>query len=640
MCGIVGLIDQRAGRVSPALLASMRDVMTARGPDGDGQYLDGALGMAMRRLSVIDLEGGWQPFFSRDREIVVFQNGEIYNYRELRRQLEAAGYGFRSQSDTEVLAHGYDCWGIEGLLTRLDGMYALAILDRRRRELHLARDRFGEKPLFFAAAQGRFAYASNLVALAALDWVDAEIDAESLNFYLALHFVPGTATICKGIGRLLPGERLVVALDEPVPRRHRYYQPTLGSAQAITDEELAARLEAAVESRLAADVPVGVFLSGGLDSSIVAAIAASKRPQVATFSMGFASAAHDESRYAEAVARAIGSDHHHFRFDEESFRELLPQVAAALDEPVGDQAQLPLYWLCREARRRVTVALAGEGADEVFAGYGYYRRHLHGQAKQPQAGWRARLTAMFKGGVANAKAVAATATLGEAWLSRLIHNAEPVTPSGFPLLTDVAGRERLVGSSFATIGDWEAGLMAWLDGAGDGLQRAAAADLGSWLPDDLLVKFDRMAMAHSLEGRAPYLAPAVVEAGLRLPQAEKMDAATSKIALRRIARRWLSPEILERPKQGFVLPMRMWLRQWFAGQPSVADYFSSRQVQGLDMAEVARLVEEDVAKGVERERLLFALVMLVEWHQAFQSRRQEIAATYREGESASARAPR
>ncbi|HKP87777.1 MAG TPA: asparagine synthase (glutamine-hydrolyzing) [Blastocatellia bacterium] len=612
MCGIVGLIDTVEGRVSPGLLAALRDAMVLRGPDGEGQYLEGPVGMAMRRLSIIDLESGWQPFFSREGEVVAFQNGEIYNYRELRRQLEQRACTFTSRSDTEVLAHGYGEWGIEGLLERLDGMHAIAILDRASRELHLARDRFGEKPLFYTHSKGRFAYSSSLLALAALPWVSDELDPQAMDRYLALHYTPGSDTLFKSIKRVLPGERLQVAVDDPLPRRHRYYEARLGKERKITDDLLAETVEQAVESRLVADVPVGVFLSGGLDSSIVAAIAASKQPRISTFSMGFSSASHDESRYAQAVAESVGSDHHHFMFDEESFRSLLPRVAAALDEPVGDQAQLPLHWLCQEARRHVKVALAGEGADEIFAGYGYYQSHVK------ETGWREKLKTRLGRGD------------GDSALETLIGNADPVTPSGFPLLTDVAGRRRLTGTSNMAMSQWEAGLFDWLNRSGDGLQRAAATDIATWLPDDLLVKFDRMSMAHSLEGRAPYLAPRVVEAGLALPQSQKINGSITKVALRRIASRWLPREIIERPKQGFVLPMARWLAQWFGAQPSARDYYLERAMPGLDMKEVARLTEQDLSEGVRRERLLFALVLLIEWYQSFKGRRYELARKCRE----------
>jgi asparagine synthase (glutamine-hydrolysing) len=611
VCGIVGVVDTVAGGVPAPLLVAMRDVMIRRGPDGAGEYREGPVGMAMRRLSIIDRETGEQPFRSRDGEVVAFQNGEIYNYRALRDELIARGYRFVSRGDTEVLAHGFACWGAAGLLERLDGMYAIAILDRARRELHLARDRFGEKPLYYTAAPGRFAYASDLSALAALDWVSDAIDRDSLDRYLAVHYVAGEATILQAVRRVLPGERLVIPIDAPRPTRHRYYTVRLGQRQRLSDDDLASRLEAAVTSRLVADVPVGVFLSGGLDSSVIAAIAARAQPRIATFSMGFEADSHDESAHAETVAKAIGSRHHHFRFDGDAFRALLPMVAAALDEPVGDQAELPLYWLCQEARRHVTVALAGEGADEIFAGYSYYRRHARARTLAERFNrWR-RPPGRSDGP------------------RRLTDDARLETPSGFPLLTDASSRARLTGGTTGTIAEWEEGLLAWLDRAANDLQRATAADLATWLPDDLLVKFDRVAMAHSLEGRAPYLAPAVVDAGLSLPEAERMKGATSKVALRRVARRWLPPAILERPKQGFVLPMARWLGEWFEKAPSVRDYFFERAIPGLDMAEAARLTELDLAAGVRRERLVFALVLLVEWHHAFTARRRDLARVYR-----------
>jgi asparagine synthase (glutamine-hydrolysing) len=263
----------------------------------------------------------------------------------------------------------------------------------------------------------------------------------------------------------------------------------------------------------------------------------------------------------------------------------------------------------------VTVALSGEGADEVFGGYRYYRRHA------TVLNWRQRLKTRFRD--------PSTSTAPR----RLIDNRTAETPSGFPLLTDVDGRARLTGASQSAIADWEAGLMAWLDGATDGLQRACAADLATWLPDDLLVKFDRISMAHSLEGRAPYLAPGVVQAGLALPAAERVCGDVSKVALRRVASRWLPSSILERPKQSFVLPMARWLAEWFEAHGSVRDYCLERAVPGLDMAEVARLTMTDLSEGLRRERLLFAIVLLIEWHQAFQAKRRKLTSIYRDAAS-------
>ena len=606
MCGIAGLIDPGATNAE-GILRVMLDAMRLRGPDGEGLHVEPGVALGMRRLAVIDLATGSQPLAARNGRVLAFQNGEIYNYRALRTELERTGSAFATASDTEVLAQGYDRWGIDGLLQRVDGMYALAILDRDTRVLHLARDRFGEKPLFYAAAARRFAYSSDLRTLAALSWVGDEHDPLSIVRYLALHYVPGEATILRNVRRVLPGERLEIAVAAPEPKRHRYYVPPLSAAAPLADETLSALVEHAVASRLVADVPVGVFLSGGLDSSLVAAIAAKHLPGVLTFSMGFGSAEHDESEYARELASAIGSRHHHFHFDEQSFSALLPQVAAALDEPIGDQALLPVYWLAREARRHATVVLSGEGADEVFAGYSYYRPFA------PKPGL---MTAMKR------------ALAGSSHAS-LIGDSPPETPSGFPLLTDAAGRARLAPSVAAGMDSWEAALVAWLGGAHDALQRASAADLATWLPDDLLVKYDRMAMAASLEGRAPFLQPDLVAAALALPPAERMNGDESKVALRRVARRFLPERIHRRKKQGFVLPMRTWIREWLEARGGAAAYFRARGLPGIDAAELIAVVDADLAAGVARERLLFALIMLAEWGVVSRKRIADLSARYR-----------
>ncbi|BCU08006.1 asparagine synthase (glutamine-hydrolyzing) [Allochromatium tepidum] len=604
MCGIYGLIgypDTRSGH----LLDVIGDYMRPRGPHGEGRYLEPGVALGMRRLSIIDLEHGWQPLKARDGQVVCFQNGEIYNHRELRRELQALGARFATAGDTEVLAHGYALWGLDGLLARLDGMYAIAILDRDRRELILARDRFGEKPLFYTQLGTVFAYSSDLLTLAALHGQDPAIDPPALERYLALHFTPGRRTIFSTIRRVLPGELLRVRLDEPAVIEHRrYFVQPLGTARAISDDALAELVEQSVTSRLVADVPVGVFLSGGLDSSIVAAVAARAKPAIDTFSMGFTSARHDESPFARAVAQHVGSRHHHFEFRGDDFIELLPQVARALDEPVGDQAMLPLYRLCREAAAHVSVVLAGEGADEIFAGYGYYQAFAPGPGL---AGIQRRLLSRRP---------------LHPDLKRLIRNPHPATPSGFPLLTDMAGRQALLEPEFQeqALDDWESQLMVWLETAQDPLQRATAADLATWLPDDLLVKFDRMSMAHSLEGRAPFLAPALVDAALHLPARRRRTGAESKVALRRVARRWLPPDILKRRKQGFVLPMRQWLVQWFDRHGATAAYLDGRELPGLCGTALNRRLDDERTRGFPSERLVFALVLLLEWRRSADAR--------------------
>jgi len=607
MCGIAGLIHPRA---SAPLIKAMTDVMYLRGPDDEGFYVEPGLAMGMRRLSIIDLLHGSQPLYSSNQSIVAFQNGEIYNHRTLRKQLQSEGYVFKTESDTEVLAHGYHAWGIEELSRCLDGMYAIAILDRHKQVLYLVRDRYGEKPLYIAQFDDGFAYASDMRILAALPEVGTELSPAGLNDYLALHYVPGRRTILKNISRVLPGEIATIPLSDKTPSFSTYYTRPIGVQKSVSDNELANIIESAVSSRLIADVPVGVLLSGGIDSSIVAAIAAKRNREIETFSMGFSSSEYDESDHAKLVAQEIGSKHHHFNFEEQNFLDLLPVVAASLDEPVGDQALLPVYWLCQEASKHVKVVLAGEGADEIFAGYGYYSQFS--------------VSPTFKDRV---KALLKKPAPYE--VNRLIHNVNPVTPSGFPLLTDVAGREALIGAQGEHPDNWEEGVLLWLEGASDPLQRATCADLATWLPDNLLVKFDRMAMANCIEGRAPFLDPSVVEAGTaRLNQFNRMRGSNSKIALRRVARRWLPDSILKRPKKGFVLPMRMWIDAWAREHDDISSYFSDVPIYGDMLQGIGQHVAESIKNDPKRVRYHFAAIMLCEWAYAFANSVEKIKKTY------------
>jgi asparagine synthase (glutamine-hydrolysing) len=594
MCGIVGFVETD-GSVDPGRLEVMNGSMASRGPDGEGYYYSGCgrLGMGMRRLAIVDLSGGGQPLYSEDRQVVAMQNGEIYNHRDLRRQLEAHGHRFATGSDTEVLAHGYEQWGLEGLLARVDGMYAVAIYDRRRQQLHLARDRFGEKPLYYHAAPGRFVYGSQLLTVASYPGVDRGWDPEGLYWYLALHFVPGDGTVWRGVRKLRPGHHATVALATGACRIARYWRLDEQQDRPCRPEEILEALDHAVQSRLMADVPVGLFLSGGLDSSVVAALAVRHAPRVATFSMGFSSEAHDERPYAQQVARALGTTHQHFEFDGQSFQKLLPRVVAAMDEPVGDQAMLPLFWLCAEASRSVKVVLSGEGADELFAGYSYYPGAV---SRRPRIGWWARLRRWLRGRAPDARLLLET----------------NCTPSGFPLLTSEAERLALLGRKTAPgFGRWYPELLRHWENTADPLRRACLVDVETWLAEDLLMKFDKMAMASSLEGRAPYLSPRLAQAAFRLPQAQKLTPDQNKKLLRAVADRLLPEAISRRPKQGFVLPMSQWLAGHFQEEAGARLF---REVDmGLDREFAAHIVSEDLQRGVGRERLLYALLVLGSW---------------------------
>ncbi|MEF2231541.1 MAG: asparagine synthase (glutamine-hydrolyzing) [Pseudodesulfovibrio sp.] len=583
MCGILGIVDKEGGSAREAVLQPMLDAIHHRGPDGQGTYEEGPVAMGMRRLSIIDIDGGRQPFFSRGGRVIAFQNGEIYNFKALRRELEERGYTFTSTCDTEVLAHGYDAWGIRGLLNRLDGMFALAILDRDESALYIARDRFGEKPLYYAHSGNRFAYSSTLATVVAHGWVNGDIDTLSLHRYLSLHYVPGDRTIFLGVSKLLPGQALRLGIDSMRLDTFLYYIPFLAAEpHAPSEKRLSELLDESIVTRLAADVPVGVFLSGGVDSSLVAAMSARHHSGINTFSIGFDSAGHDESQYAKAVAKHIGSRHHHFIFDQDRFNDLLPQVAAYLDEPLGDQACLPTYWLCQEARKVVTVALSGEAADEVFGGYSYYDVPA---ASRPGS------------------------LLGEPG------NATSI--SGFPLLLDVTQSKALADHRGGSEDEWEAGLAGWLNTAADPVMKSMAADLTTWLPDNLLVKLDRMCMAHSLEGRAPYLNREIVEYGLNLRPSGKISENVFKVTLRKVAEPLLPKGIFDRPKQGFVLPMEKWLASWFEEYGSPKYYFAQAGIPHLDTKSLGIFCEDQQRMGMPNQRAVFSAIMLCEWYTAF-----------------------
>ncbi len=615
MCGIAGFVS---AILTNGNLHAMLGTMVARGPDGAGEFHEGPIHMGMRRLSVIDLEHGSQPLYARGKSVVVFQNGEIYNYKGLRRRLEEQGYIFLTESDTEILAHGYAAWGFERLLREVDGMFAIAILDRSIKRLFLARDRFGEKPLFFCASSRGFAYASNLLSLSAMPWVSEDWDERSLDNYLTMHFVPGRRTMFRDIQQVLPGEMLELDVEELSLSRRRYYTPDPTKPPA-SEKILRETLEEAVTSRLVADVPVGVFLSGGLDSSVIAAIAARAQPGIKTFSVGFKDQSADESRYAEVLARHIGSDHRCLNFDQDAFFHLLPKVAEVLDTPIGDQALLPVFWLAREASQYVKVVLAGEGADEVFAGYGYYRQFRGTSARARLRTWLRRV------GMAEGKTMDS---------GRLVQERTACLRSGFPILMGAEERGMLLDGFTRDVAasvdqdEWEEELVKGVGRLCGPLLRATMFDLRVWLPDDLLVKFDRMAMAHGLEGRAPFLHPRLVEAGLGLEEKRRMDASTSKVALRHLARQYIPVALSEREKHGFILPMSRWLGMWFVRHGGAQSYFADRPLPGLHAEDLVRVVEEDIKRGIKRERLVFALVMLAEWWYAFERARRELKSKF------------
>jgi len=569
MCGIAGFV----GAGDAGDLARMLGALVHRGPDAEGAWHDPgeAIWLGHRRLAVIDLAGGAQPMWTADGALGVVMNGELYNHVELRAELEARGHRFRTHhSDTEVLLHGHREWG-DAVLERLEGMWAFALLDRPRRRLWLARDRFGKKPLFWTRQGRTFAFASELSALVQHANVSARLSQAALRKYFAHGYVPAPGSLYHGIEKVPAGGALVLDLAGGAPRVARWWEFALAAQREGTEpdpealaEELRARLERAVRRRLAADVPVGVLLSGGLDSSGVAALAARhvKPGELRTFSIGFDEPSFDESAHAARVASALGSRHRSIVFRQGAARAALPELAARLDEPLADASLLPASLLCRLARRDVTVALGGDGADELFAGYAPFlalRRAALYARLVPRPLHRAVCL------------LAARLPVSHAYLSRpfrvqrtlagLAHPARLWNPVWLAPLAPGELAE-LLGEPVDAEEVFSEAIEAWDRCAGASLlDRTLTFFTRLYLEGDVLVKMDRASMLHSLEVRSPYLDREVVELASRVPARQKVHAGRGKQVLRRALAPLLPAQVLRRPKQGFGVPIGRWLAE-------------------------------------------------------------------------------
>ena len=613
MCGIAGIASHDRGGLDHRALAEMSAALAHRGPDDAGEaQLDGCL-LAARRLSIIDLTGGHQPLVGCDDRVTVVQNGEIYNHAALREQLEMRGHGFRTRCDTEVLAHAYEEWG-DDFVDRLRGMFALALWDQERRRLLLARDRFGIKPLFYAAGGGRLAFASELTALAHAPGFSRELDPDAVEAFLAFNSIPAPLSAYRAARKLPPGQLLEWRGGQV--RLERYARPAPASAAEQRGEpaaELAAeareRLRDSVRAHLIADVPVGVLLSGGIDSSALTAVAAelSSEP-VATFSIGFEERSFDELELARLVARRYGTDHHELVVRPDA-AELLPRIADAYDEPSGDSSALPVYLVCRLAAGHVKVVLSGEGGDELFGGYQTYVADRLAPVAGPLAGAVRPLVERLPSGTGR---VPLDYKLKR--FARVAHLPPLERHHGFKeIFAPDMRRELLRGRSGADPLDLYRARYAETLGAAP-LARLQDVDLGLYLSDDLLVKTDRMSMAHSLEARVPFLDPAVAELALGLPSRHKVLGVSTKRLLRRAVAPLLPPEVVRGPKRGFSIPAAAWLRGPllpFARELLSADALRAAGV--FDPATVGRVLERHASGAEDLSRQLWGLMAFTLW---------------------------
>ncbi len=616
MCGICGLVSREGvdGR-DEAVIREMSAALTHRGPDSDGFWSDGAAGLAARRLSIIDLEHGDQPIANESGRIHVVQNGEIYNYRALRDRLVRQGHRLRTGSDTEVLVHLYEQLGVS-FLRELRGMFALALWDAERRRLLLARDPFGIKPLCYSHAGDRLAFASELRALERVPWVSTELDRDALEAYLATNSVPGPLTILRDARKLLPGH--VLTWQEGELSLERYARPAPIPREEVRDEperalaaELRGRLRDSVRAHLVADVPVGVLLSGGIDSSALTALAAEESAgPVSTFSIGFEERSFDELERARAVARRYGTDHHELVLRPDA-AELLPQIVAAFDEPLGDSSALPTYLVARLASQHVKVVLSGEGGDELFGGYYTYVADMLATRLAPFA-------TLVRPAVEKLPSSSRKVSL-DYRLKRFVRAADRAPlerHQGWKEIFTDADRDELLqpgarGSAHPL--DQHRARYAETEGS-EALARLQDVDTVTYLVDDLLVKTDRASMAHSLEVRVPFLDPAVAELALALPTGAKVRGLRKKRLLRRAVSGLVPRSVAYGRKQGFSIPAAAWLRGELV--PFAREVLSPELVQRqgyLSPRSVTRVLDDHVAGREDLSRQLWGLMSLSLW---------------------------
>jgi asparagine synthase (glutamine-hydrolysing) len=596
----------------------MCDAMLHRGPDDAGYLVDGGVAFGMRRLSIIDLAGGHQPIFNEDGTIGVVFNGEIYNYRELRTWLESEGHRFSTNSDTEVIVHLWEQVGID-FAQHLNGMFAIALLDRPRRRVVLARDHVGIKPLYYALGPEELVFGSELKVLLASGRVPRRLDVDGLAQFLAWEYVPGAGTLLQNVRRLEPARTLELDLDSGRCTTRRFWEPfaAAGATPRLSDseweDEVDAAVHKAVQGQLVSDVPLGAFLSGGVDSSLVVAAMGSAE----TFSIGFEDPSYNETQWSRRVADHLGV-RHHVEVIRPQALELFEHLMYFMDDPIGDFSIFPTYLVSRLARRHVKVALSGDGGDELFGGYETFL------AEEKYRLWR-RIPAFLRRGLiepvidalppANAK----KGLVNKA--KRFVEGARLDPALGharWRIFCDEAMRATLLtpGARYAArtpVGEHVL-MLAGEAQSRDPRDRTLYVDFGSYLVDNCLAKVDRMSMACSIEARVPLLDRELVELAFRMPSHLKYDGSRTKILLKRVAARHVPRECVYRPKEGFSIPIKHWLKTEFRGL--VECYLDSKRLaaEGLfDPAVVGRLWNEHLVGRANHSHLLWSLLVFERW---------------------------
>ena len=621
MCGITGIFHlETAKPVDPERVRRMAEAIAHRGPDGSGVWTAPGIGLGHRRLSIIDLAGGAQPMLSLDQNLAVSFNGEIYNFRELRRELQAAGFQFQSDSDTEVILHGWRHWGTS-CVDHFHGMFAIALYDATTRQLFLARDRLGVKPLYYAALpDGSVIFGSELKALLAHPALRKEADLAAVDEYMAFGYIADHACMLRGVKKLAAGHFLLLQQGRPAPLPVQYWDVDFTqrskASQGELEEELLRLMKQAVASRMIADVPLGAFLSGGVDSSsVVALMAEASRQPVKTCSIGFDESSLDESDYAQRIASRFVTDHTSRNVGADDYA-LMDMLSYHFDEPFADGSALPTYRVCELARESVTVALSGDGADEAFAGYRrqiFHHREEGIRGMIPQsvrAGLFGGLGAIYPKADWAPRPLRAKSTLLSLARSGADGYADAVGSTPYTL------RNRLYSDRMlSNLGDYRAednfARMMRYAPARSGLDQAQYVDLKHWLPGDILTKVDRTSMAVGLEAREPLLDHRLIEFAATLPESMRIRRGQGKFLIKKTMERYLPQDILYRPKMGFVTPISHWLRGPLAQQArdlSTAPVLA--QMGWFNPREISNVAEDHIAGRADHARLLWQLLML------------------------------
>ena len=620
MCGVAGIVRARLdGMANEKILVAMRDAMRHRGPDEAGLYLGKGVGLGHRRLSIIDLRHGQQPMVDEATGLVLVYNGELYNFEKIRLELEAAGMAFATRSDTEVLLRAWQHWG-EGCLQRLRGMFTFAVWDVRASRIFLARDHLGIKPLYYGSTRaGDLVFASELKGLLAHPEVERTFDPQALEDYLALGYVPDPKCIYRGIFKLSPGHWLSWRAGEPAPIVRRYWDVPFALQRSNVDAavmQLRSLLDESVSSQMVSDVPLGAFLSGGVDSSaVVASMCRAKHGAVNTCAIGFDHAAFDETAHARRVAEHLGTTHFEERVDADD-HDLLDTLAGIYDEPFADSSALPTYRVCELARRHVTVALSGDGGDENFAGYRRYRLHAW------ESGLRAGLPMAVRGpvfgllGKLYPKADWAPRPLRAKTTFQALARDDVAAYYHSVSTTSAALRAELYSPAFKReLQDYTA-LSVFRAHAANAptehpLSLAQYLDFKTWLPGDILTKVDRASMAHSLEVRVPVLDHKLVEWASSLPPDFKLRHGEGKYVFKKALEQDLPHEVLYRTKMGFSVPLAAWFRGPLRGRLQSALCTGALAESGWFATDVlGRLVRQHVAGRADHSATLWKLMML------------------------------